>query len=74
MIIKAMLQCRRPHPTRKSYKKARSVLDLSGSSEIARLGAARSILELSNKLRETVELEGRLKELENRLLMTGENI
>jgi hypothetical protein len=37
-----------------------------GKSEMIRLGAARAVLELGNKLRETVELEQRIIALENR--------
>jgi HEAT repeat protein len=40
---------------------------LKAESESVRLGAARSLLELGNKLRETVELEQRLAALETRL-------
>jgi hypothetical protein len=40
---------------------------LKAKSENVRLGAARTILELSSRLRETVELEQRLQDLENRL-------
>jgi hypothetical protein len=40
---------------------------LSARSESAQLGAARIILELGNKLRESVELEQRLADLERRL-------
>jgi hypothetical protein len=40
---------------------------LSASSETARLGAARSILELGARLREAGELEERLRHLEERL-------
>src|SRR5262245_61678447 len=39
-------------------------LCLKGKSESVRLSAARSILELGNKLRESVELEERLQALE----------
>jgi hypothetical protein len=39
---------------------------LSGVGESARLGPARSIIELGNKLRESVELEERLQALEQR--------
>jgi hypothetical protein len=42
---------------------------LHAEAESVRLGAARSILELSNKLREAVEVETRLAELERRLLV-----
>ena len=42
----------------------RSLLDADGDT--ARLGAARAILELGNKLRESVELEARIAELEQR--------
>jgi hypothetical protein len=38
---------------------------LDAASETARLGAAKSILELSTKLRETVELEQRIAALES---------
>jgi hypothetical protein len=41
---------------------------LGADSPSARLGAARSILELGNKLRESVELEQRLAALEEQLL------
>lgn len=41
---------------------------LKAESESVRLGAARSLLELGNKLRESVELEERLAALEGRLL------
>lgn len=41
---------------------------LRAEADSVRLGAARSILELGNKLRETVELETRIAELEQRLL------
>jgi hypothetical protein len=40
---------------------------LAAGSESVRLGAARSILELACRLRENVELEARLDELEARL-------
>lgn len=40
---------------------------LKAEGESVRLGAARSILELGNKLRESVELEQRLADLEQRL-------
>jgi hypothetical protein len=40
---------------------------LDGESEMARLGAARSILEFGCKLRESLSLEQRLAELEERL-------
>jgi hypothetical protein len=47
---------------------ADTLRDLLGStSPTARLGAARSILELSVKLRESIELEERLQALEQRL-------
>jgi len=39
---------------------------LTAESDTARLGAARSILELGSKLRESVEMEARLSELEQR--------
>jgi hypothetical protein len=39
---------------------------LTAEGESVRLGAARSILELGNKLRESVELEERLSALEQR--------
>ena len=39
---------------------------LTAEGESVRLGAARSILELGNKLRESVELEQRLQALEER--------
>ena len=39
---------------------------LNADSESVRLGAARSLLELGVKLRESVELEERLAELERR--------
>jgi hypothetical protein len=48
----------------------RALLDAEGES--VRLGAARSILELGNKLREAVELEERLATLEQRLAARGE--
>jgi len=38
----------------------------NGKSETVRLGAARAILELGNRLRETVELEARIADLEDR--------
>jgi HEAT repeat protein len=41
---------------------------LAAQSESVRLGAARSLLELGVKLRETVELERRLADLEAKLL------
>jgi HEAT repeat protein len=44
---------------------------LHAKSEPVRLGAARSILELGNRLREAVELEQRLAELEERLAGPG---
>ncbi len=44
---------------------------LRAEGESVRLGAARSILELGNKLREAVELEARLAEVERRLLGEG---
>jgi hypothetical protein len=47
----------------------RALLDAEGES--VRLGAARSILELGNKLRESVELEQRLADLEQRLAERG---
>ena len=40
---------------------------LSAGSDSVKLGAARSILELGTKLRESVELEQRLSELEQRI-------
>lgn len=40
---------------------------LDAQSEAVRLGAARSILELGNKLQETVELEERLRTVEERM-------
>jgi hypothetical protein len=40
---------------------------LRANGESVRLGAARSVLELGNKLRETVEFERRLQEVEERL-------
>ena len=40
---------------------------LSAQSESVRLGAARSILEIGNRLRESVELEQRLAELEQKV-------
>jgi hypothetical protein len=49
----------------------RALLDAEGES--VRLGAARSILELGNKLRESVELEQRLADLEQRLAERGES-
>ena len=39
-------------------------LSRKGKSETVRLGAARAILELGNKLREAVELESRIAALE----------
>ena len=47
----------------------RTSLDAEGES--VRLGAARSILEMGNKLREAVELEERVAELEQRLAERG---
>src|SRR5437879_5891418 len=44
---------------------------LGGNSESARLGAAKAILELGNKLRENVELEQRLTALEQQLALRG---
>src|SRR5262245_50392798 len=44
---------------------------LRADAESVRLGAARSMLELGNKLRESVELEQRLVELERRLPRKG---
>jgi hypothetical protein len=44
---------------------------LSAESESVRLGAARSLLELGVKLRESVELEERLAALEGRLAGQG---
>jgi hypothetical protein len=49
----------------------RGLLDAEGES--VRLGAARSILELGNKLRESVELEQRLADLEQRLAERSES-
>jgi hypothetical protein len=43
---------------------------LTAEGESVRLGAARSILELGNRLREAVELEGRLRAVEDRLVAT----
>jgi hypothetical protein len=40
---------------------------LGAESESVRLGAARSLLELGVKLRESVELERRMEEVERRL-------
>jgi hypothetical protein len=40
---------------------------LSAKGEAARLGAARSILELGAKLRDSVEVEARLRALEEKL-------
>ncbi|CAA9293305.1 MAG: hypothetical protein AVDCRST_MAG77-4946 [uncultured Chloroflexi bacterium] len=40
---------------------------LDAESDTARLGAARSILELGTKLRESVEMEARLIELEQQI-------
>lgn len=40
---------------------------LTAGSDAARLGAARCILETGNRLREAVELEARITELERRL-------
>jgi hypothetical protein len=40
---------------------------LAADGESVRLGAARSILELGNKLREAVELERRMADLEQRM-------
>ena len=45
---------------------------LAAESETARLGAARSILELGIKVRETVELEERIAELEARVAASKE--
>jgi hypothetical protein len=45
---------------------------LNADSESVRLGAARSLLELGVKLRESVELEERLAALEGRLAGQGE--
>ena len=47
----------------------RSLLNAEGES--TRLGAARSILELGNRMRETVELEQRLAALEQRFAGTS---
>jgi hypothetical protein len=44
---------------------------LNANSEMCRLAAARSILELGTKLRESVELEERLAELERQFGGTG---
>jgi hypothetical protein len=41
---------------------------LAAESESVQLGAARSILELGNKLREVVEMEQRIEELERRMI------
>jgi hypothetical protein len=41
-------------------------LSRKGKSEMVRLGAARSVLELASRLRETVELEERIAALEGR--------
>jgi hypothetical protein len=46
---------------------------LGAESETVRLGAARALLELGVKLRESVELEERLAELERRLAEKGES-
>jgi hypothetical protein len=43
---------------------------LSAQSEAVRLGAARALLELSVKLRESTELEERLRVIEERLTQT----
>jgi len=45
---------------------------LAAESESVRLGAARSLLELGVKLRESVELEERLADLERRIKKEGE--
>jgi HEAT repeat protein len=45
---------------------------LAAESETVRLGAARSLLELGVKLRESVELEARLQALEERANGTGD--
>jgi hypothetical protein len=42
-----------------------------GSSESVRLGAARSILEFGVKLRDSVEMEERVAELEQRVARGG---
>lgn len=44
---------------------------LAAESESVRLGAARSLLELGVRLRESVELERRLAELEQRFTVEG---
>jgi hypothetical protein len=44
---------------------------LDAEAESVRLGAARSILELGTKLRESVELEERMAELETQMLQRG---
>jgi HEAT repeat protein len=44
---------------------------LAAQSETVRLGAARSLLEIGSKLRESVELETRLQALEDRANGSG---
>jgi len=46
-------------------------LSRKGKSEMVRLSAARAVLELASKTRETVELEVRLRALEERLVSKG---
>jgi hypothetical protein len=48
-----------------------SDLSRKGKSEMVRLGAARAILELANRTRETVELEEHLQALESQLASDG---
>jgi hypothetical protein len=48
-------------------------LSRKGKSETVRLGAARAVLELGTKLRESVELEERLAEVERSLAENKEN-
>jgi transposase-like protein len=47
-------------------------LCLKAKSETVKLGAARSLIELGTKLRESVELEERLQALEERIESKGE--
>jgi hypothetical protein len=49
-------------------------LSRKGKSEMVRLSAARAILELGQKLRETVELEERIANLETNQLGTGRKV
>jgi hypothetical protein len=48
-------------------------LSRKAESETVRLGAARAVLELANKTRETVELEERLQALEKQVASKGSN-